>query len=157
MTNPMILNQTLLGADEGERFSMFGVHIRPRATATDTLGAYDLLEQVVEPGGGSPPHILHDADKVIYVADGEFMILLGDAPVRAAAGATAIIPRGVVHSFKNVGAGRGRLLITVSPAGHAAFLRDLAAISAAGRPPFETMQAVARQHGVEILPPKQAA
>lgn len=139
---------------EGETFSMLGVRITPKVVAEDTNGAFSLIEQVVQPGGGSPPHILHRDDKVIYVIEGEFAILLGNETVTATAGSCAIIPKGVLHNFKNVGASAGKILVSLTPGGHEKFLRDLSQVAQAGPPDRDKMMAIGKNYHVEIVPPK---
>lgn len=153
-TNGQQQSTRLISPDQGPAFSMMGVRVRPLVTAAESRGAYTLLEQVVTPGGGSPPHICHEGDKAIYVVEGEFQILLGDERVSASAGYCAIIPRGVTHNFKNVGQTPGKLLVTLNQASHADFLHDLSQAVAGGPPDPTRMASVCNLYGVEIIPPK---
>lgn len=141
----------LLAPGEGKSFSMMGIRITPKITGEESGGAYTLIEQVVQAGGGSPPHICHRDDKTIYVVDGEFDILLGDQPRRATAGACAIIPRGTVHNFRNVGTREGKLLVALTPAGHEKFLEEMARLSQAGTPDLQELKQLCDARGVEIL------
>ena len=59
----------------------------------------------------------HAEDQGIYVLEGEHEFVCDGRTFRAEAGAFVYIPRGVVHSFENVGASDGRLLILSTPAG----------------------------------------
>jgi mannose-6-phosphate isomerase-like protein (cupin superfamily) len=121
------------------------------ATSQDTDGAYCLFEQQVSPGAGSPPHIIYEADKVIYVVAGSFAILTGEETVRAEAGACVIIPRGVLHNFKNVGTEPGKILVSLTPAGHEEFLRELSGVVQGGPPDKARMAEVARRHQIELI------
>ena len=49
--------------------------------------------------------------------DGQFEVTIGDQKVSAPAGAIVVGPRDIPHTFRNVGSGDGRLLLTVIP-GH---------------------------------------
>lgn len=140
---------------EGESFSMMGIQISPKLSAEDTGGAYSMLEQIVSPGGGSPPHICHADDKSIYVVEGEFDILLGGETKRAQAGSFAIIPRGTVHSFTNTGAKSGKLLVSLTPAGHEKFLRELSQYSQDGAPDPEKMATITQTYQVEVVSSKE--
>lgn len=140
---------------EGDSFKMMGIQLFPKVTGEDNDGAFSLVDQIVQPGAGSPPHILLEGDKVLYVLEGEFTILLGEEAVQARAGACALIPRGTVHSFRNTGAGQGRIIAVVSPAGHEKFLYDLSQYAKDGPPAREVMAEVAEKHNVQILAPKK--
>lgn len=141
----------VLAPGAGDSFSMMGVTVTPKVVSQDTGGAYCLLEQQVLPGGGSPPHIIYEADKVIYVVTGSFAILAGEEIVQAEAGACVIIPRGVIHNFKNVGTEPGKILVSLTPAGHEDFLRELSSVTQGGPPDKARMAEVARRHHIELI------
>lgn len=136
---------------EGESFSMMGIQITPKLRAEDTGGAYSMLEQIVSPVGGTPPHICHADDKSIYVVEGEFDILLGNETKRAKAGSFVIIPRGTVHDFTNSGASSGKLLVSLTPAGHEKFLRELSQLVQNGAPDPQKMATIAQTYQVEVV------
>jgi quercetin dioxygenase-like cupin family protein len=141
----------MLEAEGGERFAMLGIEITPKVTAADSNGAFSLIEQRVMPQAGSPPHICYGEDKTIYVVEGEFEVLAGDAPSRVAAGGMVYIPRGVIHNFRNVGPEPGMLLVAVTPGGHEGFLRRLSEIVNGSRPDPELLADVCRAHSVEMI------
>jgi quercetin dioxygenase-like cupin family protein len=143
------MDANVMTADETPRFGMMGVEIRLRASAQQTAGAATVLEQTAAPGAGSPPHTVPH-DKVLCVLRGQFEVLLGGEAKRLGAGATAFIPAGVVHCFRNVAESASTLLMVVLPGGHEAFLRELAEVSRGGRPDAKEMADVARRHGVEL-------
>lgn len=136
---------------EDKSFSLLGIAIRPVVTAADSRGNLTLLEQVVPPGAGSPPHILNHGDKAIYVVRGEFAVLLGEKTVAATAGMCVFIPEGVIHNFKNVGTEPGTILVAVSPGGHEAFLEDASEATKQAPPSKELMNAVGSRHGVQMV------
>ncbi len=65
--------------------------------------------------GGPPPHVHPHTDEGFYVADGELTFVIGDREVVAPAGTFVFVPRGVVHTARNSGAGPMRGLILLSP------------------------------------------
>ncbi len=141
---------------QGPSFSMMGITLTEVVRSEEFNEALTVLEQVVTPGAGSPPHILLDTDKVFYILEGEFEFTLGEGKAAGSAGSWVIIPRCVVHNFRNSGLKPGTLLVFTTPGGHDRFLRDFSEIARQGRPPYEQMAAVASRHNVEILPPRQA-
>ena len=59
------------GPNEGKRIGIVGDIYRFLATGEETGGQYALLEAVVLPGGGPPPHIHSREDETFYVQEGE--------------------------------------------------------------------------------------
>src|SRR3954468_24025991 len=105
----------LRGPGEGK---VVGV-LRDRSTfkvlPEETGGAYALLEQQVPPGHGPPLHVHRHETEIFYILEGQFEITLGDQTIQAPAGAMAVGPRDIPHTFRNVGPTPGKLLLTVIP------------------------------------------
>ena len=139
---------------EGRTFSMVGIELTPKVRSSDLGGALSIIEEVVAPGAGSPPHICHRDDKVLYILEGEFEVLLGEKTVRASAGACAVIPKGTIHNFRNAGTSAGRLIAILTPGGHEEFLEDLSKTVTGGKPDPAAMASVCSTHGVEMVGPR---
>ncbi|NWG19553.1 MAG: cupin domain-containing protein [Chloroflexi bacterium] len=140
----------LITHDERAAFTMMGIKLTPKVTAADTAGAFSLIEQVVSPGSGSPPHILHEGHKIIYVVDGSFNILVGNQVVPAGPGDVAILPEGLLHNFRNVGDVPGKILVCLFPGGHEEFLLALSQVAQNGPPSKTVMAEVAGRYHVEM-------
>lgn len=82
----------------------------------DTHGQYALIDMLIPPGSGPPPH-RHDFEEGFHVLEGEIEVTLRDTSSRASAGQTINIPALAPHSFRNPGAHAARVLCLVSPAG----------------------------------------
>jgi quercetin dioxygenase-like cupin family protein len=82
----------------------------------DTGGRYSLIDMLVPPGGGPPPH-RHDFEEMFTILDGEIELTFRGQPVRASAGSTVNIPANAPHSFKNKSDKPARLLCMCTPAG----------------------------------------
>lgn len=87
------------------------------ALGEDTGGAFTLFEEAVAPQEGAPPHLHHEEDQAIYVLQGDHEFVCDGRAFEAKTGSFVYVPRGVVHSFQNVGTEPGRLLIHSAPAG----------------------------------------
>ena len=95
--------------------------------------------------------------------EGKFEFVRGDGTIGANAGSFVHVPRGTVHTYKNVGPAPGRLLIAASPAGpHERFFEEVGRPAAAGLPPASEgppdiggLVAAAAKHGIEILLPPE--
>jgi mannose-6-phosphate isomerase-like protein (cupin superfamily) len=93
-------------------------------TGEQTGGAYFVMEALVPPGGGPPPHIHRNEDETFYIVEGGCSIRIGDKVVHAKAGDFVNIPRGTVHCFFNNGTATARMIVTFTPAGMEGFFEE---------------------------------
>jgi quercetin dioxygenase-like cupin family protein len=83
-----------------------------------TQEAYVVMVGAMPAGDPGPPlHIHPHTDEAFYIADGELTFQLGDQEVVAGAGAFVFVPRGMLHTARNSGAGPMRGLLLLSPGG----------------------------------------
>src|SRR5215213_133791 len=143
---------------EGRRsLSVMGEMVTCKITSDQTSGAYSLFEITTRPGDGPPPHVQHWEDEACYVLEGEYEFLDGGRTIRVGVGSLIYVPRGNLHTHKNVGRGPGRLLVSQTPGGaHERFFEELAESPAApfvskDSPEVENVAAIATKYGVEIL------
>jgi len=131
------------------------------ATTEETDGAYFVLEGMVPPEAGPPPHIHHDQDESFYVVEGQLDIMVDGEAREAKAGDFVHVSKGSPHSFFN----RSQTVATFVPAGNAEqFFREAMdeTTDRNATPPslddamIQRMIAAAERNGVEILPPPQA-
>jgi quercetin dioxygenase-like cupin family protein len=93
-------------------------------TGAESGGAYFVMEALVPPGGGPPPHIHTLEDETFYLIEGEIEFLLGASKIIAGPGDFVNVPRGSVHCFHNVGLKTARLVLTFTPAGIEKFFEE---------------------------------
>jgi quercetin dioxygenase-like cupin family protein len=86
----------------------------------DTAGRYCLIDMVIPPGGGPPPH-RHDFEEMFTLSEGELTFHFRGVQSKIQAGATVNIPANAPHYFKNESAGPARMLCMAAPAGLDAF------------------------------------
>jgi quercetin dioxygenase-like cupin family protein len=89
-------------------------------TGEQTGGRYCLIDMLVPPGGGPPPH-RHDFEEMFTILDGEIELTFRGEALRAGAGSTVNIPANAPHSFKNKSDKPARLLCMCTPAGQEEF------------------------------------
>lgn len=109
--------ELLLQKGEGNSFWVLGDLYTFKVTGKQTNAAFTVVDQIIQPQGGPPPHIHHREDEAFYVLEGRFLFLNGDKQTEAEAGAFVYIPKGTLHTFKNISQKPGRLLVTITPAG----------------------------------------
>ena len=126
-------------------------------TGDQTGGAFALLEAIVPPDTGPPPHVHHAEDETFVLLEGELSFRVGDQAHAAAAGTTIFVPRGTQHSFTNVGDGAARMLFMYSPAGMEGMFAEIGTLGTRGvqAPPrtmtdVEAMIAVAAKYRFSI-------
>jgi len=82
----------------------------------DTAGRYALIDMLVPPGGGPPPH-RHDFEEMFHLLEGELQVTFRGVQSVVHAGETINVPANAPHNFANVSDAPARLLCMVSPAG----------------------------------------
>ena len=112
------------------------------------------------PGGGPPPHVHTREDETFYIQQGTLAAQVGDKALNVSAGDFVHVPRGVVHSFKNVGQETAKLLLVVTPAGLENFFAetffpaaDVADIAEIGPAVIARAMKNAPKYGLEFLLP----
>lgn len=148
---------------EGRRVWVTDELITFVATGEHTGGKYSLTDSIVPSQGGSPPHLHSREDEAFWVLEGELEISVGEETFRASAGSFVHLPKGILHSYRNVGAAPARFLTLIVPAGLEAFFLevgtpaiDLSSPPAMDEAAIERLVAVASRYGVQIPPPPVA-
>jgi mannose-6-phosphate isomerase-like protein (cupin superfamily) len=153
------INFVALKRGEGESFWVLGDHYTFKISETHT--ALAVVEIIAFPQNGPPPHIHHREDESFYVLDGSFSVLVGDQWFEAPTGAFVYIPKDTLHTYKNIGAKPGRLLVMLTPGGFENLWREIGEPgkqdSAPPAPPagiIEKLIAFAPKYHLEIPPPQ---
>lgn len=144
---------------EGESVWLVGDLIEVKLSAEDTGGAYSMIEETTPPGGGPPPHLHRDEDEAFCVLEGEVEFLLGEGTIPAAAGTCVHIPKGTLHTFKNVGTSPSRVLGVITPGGFERFFLEAGepategSSAPEGEPDVGRIVEIGQRYGLEIPPP----
>ena len=154
---------TLRKPTEGRTIALVGDVYRFLATGEETNGKYAMLEAIVTPGGGPPPHVHSREEEGFYILEGEITIQVGEQRIVATAGMFANLPVGIPHSFKNESDHPAKMLISLAPAGLEKMFFEVGIPVAQGAttaaPPtqaeIEKLLAVAPRYGIEIKLPGQ--
>jgi mannose-6-phosphate isomerase-like protein (cupin superfamily) len=102
---------------EGRSLWVLGELVTCKTTSEQTGGAYSLFEVTTQPGGRILPHVQHREDESFYVLEGEYEFLIEGHTIRASASYLLYVPKGTLHTHKNVGERVGRMLISQTPGG----------------------------------------
>ena len=103
---------------------------------------YSIVEDATQgPYEGPPPHLHLRQDESFYVAQGEFVFVVGDREIPGTVGAFVHVPKGTVHTWRNVGTGIGKLIMTFSPAGDVErFFEEIGEPTTTKTPPTPPME-----------------
>ena len=124
--------------------------------AEHTNGALTAFESVAAPGEGPPLHFHVSQDEVLYVLEGRFRVQLDDQLEDAPAGTLVFFPRGVPHTWQNVGDASGRFLATMTPAGLEQFFERFGEV-ADDADKLEAFRTIGRDYGIEVVGPPLGA
>ena len=155
------MNSGTLRAGAGQAAWVVGDHYTIKASGKDTGGAFALIEVLVPPQSGPPPHRHSREDEAFYVLEGEFEVHIDDQRVTAGPGTWVTLAKGSLHHFKNISPATAKMLILATPAGLDQFFleagreaTDTSPESGAATPKdTERLLAVAPKYGIEITPP----
>lgn len=152
-----------LRAGGGKTVWVVGDHYTIKASGEDTGGAFTLIEVLVPPQSGPPPHVHSREDEAFYILEGEFEVHIDNQRVTAGPGAWVTLAKGSLRHFKNISQATAKMLILATPAGLDKFFLEAgrAAIDtspesgAATSQDVEKMVAIAPKYGIEIKLPQK--
>ena len=130
-------------------------------TGAQSDGAYFIMEAIVPPGGGPPPHVHSREEEGFYILEGEITFTMGDKRIVASAGTFANMTVGTPHSFKNESGKPAKMLISVAPAGLEKMFFEIGVLLPEGsttalpatKEDIEKLLAIAPNYGIEIKLP----
>jgi quercetin dioxygenase-like cupin family protein len=143
-TNPSI---TMPG--EGKVLTAFGDELTILLSGAQTGGAFTMLQLITPPGGGPPPHYHEREDEWFFVQEGRVEFLVDGAWREVSAGTAAFMPRGSIHTFRNVGDTPLRMLVHAAPSGFEVFFERMAELfqNPAG-PDMARVIEISAEHGI---------
>ena len=154
------MTATWSGAGEGEQLWFLGTLAIVRVAGEASDGRFALIEFLF-PRNASPPLHTHPQDESYIVEEGRLTLQAGEQRFELVAGAAAVVPMGVAHTFR-VDSDTARVLVLSTPAGLERLVRDgsvpaLTPTLPPGetpRPSAERLEAIFRAHGqVNVGPP----
>jgi mannose-6-phosphate isomerase-like protein (cupin superfamily) len=137
---------------QGETLNVLGMPLRFLCDATDTHGAWSLMEEDIGFGQGPAAH-RHDWDEAYYVVDGALDFQIDGKDVRLNVREFAYLPRNTVHAFKGASQSPTRVLIFAAPAHSAAFFHDINREVLKIPDDLAKVPSIGRRHGIEFMPP----
>jgi quercetin dioxygenase-like cupin family protein len=145
-TRPFVLRP-----GEGERVTVGDSAFRFKAKASDTGGAFSLMEASIPRGAQPAPHIHHREFEAFYLLSGNITFQAAGQTLPAQAGSTAYLPIGVLHAY-TVDSPESRSVLIGRPGGLENLFRRLSKTPAGQRPSIQD----SLKSGVEpVIPQSQ--
>jgi quercetin dioxygenase-like cupin family protein len=143
------MNPTITLPGEGKVLSAFGDEVTVLLSSTQTGGAFTMVQIVTPPGGGPPPHYHNNEDEWFFVQQGRVEFFIEGAWQEVPAGTAAFMPRGSIHTFRNVGETPLHMMVHVAPAGFEVFFERIAELfqNSAG-PDMARVIEISAEHGI---------
>jgi quercetin dioxygenase-like cupin family protein len=121
----------------------------------ETDGSLTVFESTVAAGEGPPLHVHPRLDEVWYALEGTFRVRLEDEVRDAPAGTFVFIPRGVRHTWQNIGDTHARLMAILAPAGLEGFFERFGRLPDDASVP-EAFLTLGREAGMDVVGPPLA-
>lgn len=116
-------------------------------SGADTAGRYCLIDMLIPPGGGPPPH-RHDFEEMFTLSEGELEFTFRGEKLTVQAGETINIPANAPHAFTNASSKPVRLLCLCAPAGQEEFFLEVGdLVPSQSSPPIQLDEATIAQRG----------
>ena len=148
---------------DGDSVSIVGDTYRIIVGSEQTSGAYSLVDMLIPPSGGPPPHSHVKFQEAFYIIDGEIEVITKDRKYTATKGSHVNIPfNGPVHKFINKTDKTTHMLCLITPAGMEKMFQEIGKPVVADTflpPPHLTpeeqkqLQSIAEKYGQKLYPP----
>ncbi len=149
MTNESVI---IIRPGNGRVLRAFGEEVTILLDGEQTAGRQSMWLETTPPGGGPPLHFHINDDETFHVLEGRVAFFQDSKWQEVGPGGTAFVPRGQVHTFKNVGDGNLRMLLVTAPAGFDVFFSRCAEEWARpGGPDMSRIFQIAAEHGIQFV------
>lgn len=146
------MENTMKRSGEGPSVWVVGDLYTIKASGADTGGAFTLIEALVPPGSGPPPHVHHREDEAFYIIQGQFEVHIDDDVLTAGPGDWVTLAKESLHHFRNIGTDVGRILILATPAGLDDFFLEAGRVAADTSLDSATITPEDKQRLIDISP-----
>ncbi len=129
-----------------------------KTTGETTNGVVDTWFEEVPPQLGPPEHLHANFDECFWIVKGTFLIKVAGNTINVSEGAWIFVPRGIAHTFRNVGTENGQLLILALPAARVRqYFEEVSAVLRSQPVDQQALHRIEERYGVTIVgPPLEA-
>lgn len=140
-------------AGEGEENRAFGIARRLRIMPEDTGGTFAAWVEEIPEGVGPPLHIHHDAQELFCVLEGRVRFRCSGREAEVGPGGTVLIPQHAEHTFKGIGPGTSRALVTLTPGRGVGMFSEIEAAGLTPERDMDRIVEIARDYDLELVGP----
>jgi mannose-6-phosphate isomerase-like protein (cupin superfamily) len=140
-------------AGEGEVNRAFGMTRLIRITPEQTGGTFSAWIDEVPEGVGPPLHVHHDAQEMFCVLEGRVLFRCSGRNAELGPGGTVLVPQRAEHTFKALGPGTTRMLVTITPGRFIGFFREVEAQGLSPERDMDRITKIARDYDLEFVGP----
>ncbi len=140
-----------VAANAGTEWNIFGLKITEKIMSEQTKGAYAVIISKTPPQGGPPVHLHQHEDELFYILAGKYRFLCGTDTIMAEKGSLVHLPKGLPHSFKNLGDSTGIMMNTITPGGFEHFFEDINTITQNGTFSPSKVDSIAQIYGLTFI------
>lgn len=142
----------IVAPEKGRVLEAFGEEITILLSGEQTGGRQTMWLETTPPEGGPPLHFHINDDETFHVLEGRVAFFQNSEWQEVGPGGSAFVPRGELHTFKNVGDQPSRMLLSTAPAGFEVFFSRCAEEWAKpGGPDMARIFAIAAEHGIHFV------
>jgi len=142
----------IVAPEKGRVLEAFGEEITILLSGEQTGGRQTMWLETTPPEGGPPLHFHINDDETFHVLEGRVAFFQNSEWQEVGPGGSAFVPRGELHTFKNVGDRPSRMLLSTAPAGFEVFFSRCAEEWAKpGGPDMARIFAIAAEHGIHFV------
>lgn len=126
---------------------------RIKIGGAESGGALSVVEYEILPGGRTLAHYHLKIYESVFIWEGELRVRVGDAWTTQAAGATILLPVGVVHAWENRSPEPARMLIISTPAVEGFFeeMGTLVEKAPGGKPDLESLRELNQRYDFVLV------
>lgn len=153
---PAAARAIVVGPNEGRTLTAFGDTIQVKLGREQTGGSLMVAMATIPPGGGPPSHRHLQEDEMALILEGQCEFFADGERIEAGPGSLIYTPRGVVHTFKNIGETVGRAWVITTPCGFEEFFGKCAVMfeeTGGGPPDMSRLLNICAEHGIEFVAP----
>lgn len=144
------LNPHIGLAKEGRAWNVLDHQTTCRIPSSATGGQFALVEIRCTTPDGPPLHLHEREDELFYVIEGALEITVGEEVIRAEAGDCAFLPRGIAHTYRNLG-GPSRFTVLLTPGGFEDYFAVIDELMTQGQATPERLAETAAPFGLSYL------
>lgn len=146
-----IVLQHPIAVQPGSGRELKSLGVTHKLISTQTGGAYYLCEAIFGPESGSPLHIHHNEDEIIYVLEGAIDIWLENYTLHAPTGGAVHLPKNVPHALYNPLKTPLKLMVHAIPGGLENYFDEVESALHNGSLDDELHTKISAKYGLEWL------